>query len=48
MAQTTTVRVHQHTRQAIAELSAQRGTTARRTCSRSSWRASATTSSSTP
>ena len=28
MAQTTTVRVHQHTRQAIAELSAQRGTTA--------------------
>jgi hypothetical protein len=28
MAQTTTVRVHAHTRQAIAELSAQRGTTA--------------------
>jgi hypothetical protein len=28
MAQTTTVRVHQHTRQTIAELSAQRGTTA--------------------
>lgn len=28
MAQTTTVRVHPHTRQAIAELSAQRGTTA--------------------
>ena len=28
MAQTTTVRVHQHTREAIAELSAQRGTTA--------------------
>jgi hypothetical protein len=28
MAQTTTVRVHHHTRQAIAELSAQRGTTA--------------------
>jgi hypothetical protein len=28
MAQTTTVRVHLHTRQAIAELSAQRGTTA--------------------
>ena len=28
MAPTTTVRVHQHTRQAIAELSAQRGTTA--------------------
>jgi hypothetical protein len=28
MAQTTTVRVHPHTRQAITELSAQRGTTA--------------------
>jgi hypothetical protein len=28
MAPTTTVRVHPHTRQAIAELSAQRGTTA--------------------
>ncbi len=28
MAQTTTVRVHPHTRQAIAELTAQRGTTA--------------------
>jgi hypothetical protein len=28
MAQTTTVRVHPHTRQAIAELSAQRGTSA--------------------